>query len=196
MASAQKTKKRIDITWNITLICPWDCDICCVDAVHVTRRNGHIRLRSETLEKEERLASPPNGRTIYDQAMKLRQHQGLELDFIQKIRVLDHLDGYLPKIDFSGGDPLAARENLTVMQIAAQRFGREQITLTSTGAGLTKCDPGEIAPFIGELNFTYDSPYRRGNGNRPVGYAYGNLRKAARFVQAGVKARGECPLST
>jgi len=90
--------------------------------------------------------------TVFDQAMAHRQQQGLELDLAGKLRVLEHLEGVVPRIDFSGGDPLAAAQNLQVLRVAAQRFGRQQITLTATGAGLTRCIPEEIAPAIGELN--------------------------------------------
>lgn len=188
--------RKVDIIWNITLICPWDCDVCCVDAVHVAKRNGRIQIRSSSLTTTDTLAPLPGSGTIYDQAMKLRQSTGLELSFDQKIQVLGNLEGFVPKIDFSGGDPLAASENLEVMKRASSKFGREQVTLTATGAGLARCDPAEIAPLIGELNFTYDSPHHGGNANRPVGYAAGNLRKAAQFVKYGVSTRGECPLST
>jgi len=188
-------QKVVDIIWNITLVCPWDCNVCCVDAVHVARKNGRIHLRSESLHKAETIPFVQNLGSVFDQAIAFRQKQGLELSFEDKLRVLDNLDGYFPKIDFSGGDPLASQENLEVMQIASNRFGRQQITLTATGAGLTRCSPAEIAPLIGELNFTYDSVTLEGNENRPTGYATGNLRKATQFAKAGVKTRGECPLT-
>jgi MoaA/NifB/PqqE/SkfB family radical SAM enzyme len=182
--------RKVDLIWNMTLVCPWDCKNCCVDAIHVTKRDGHIKLRSHALTKVEQVPHQTENGSPFDQAMALRQRQGLELDFAGKLRVIDHLDGFLPKIDFSGGDPLSATENLEVMQIATQRFGRQQITLTATGAGLAKCVPEEIAPLIGELNFTYDSVTPKGNAHRPGGYANGNLRKAAQFVHAGVRVRG------
>jgi len=123
------------------------------------------------------------------------QRQGLELGRAGKLRVLDHLEGCLPKIDFSGGDPLVAAENFEVMRLAAQRFGREQITLTATGAGLAKYKPEEIVPWIGEFNFTYDTVSTTGSPHREAGYADGNLRRAAQFALAGVRTRAECPLS-
>ncbi len=163
------SERVVDIIWNMSLVCPWDCSICCVDAVHVTNQNGLIHLRSEGLKKTDTIPFSNNHKTIYDQAMSFRQRQGLELDFKGKIRVLDNLDGFLPKIDFSGGDPLAASENLEIMKIASNRFGRQQITLTATGAGLARYDTTEIASLIGELNFTYDSVTYEGGENRPTG---------------------------
>jgi MoaA/NifB/PqqE/SkfB family radical SAM enzyme len=129
--------------------------------------------------------------------MKKRQQEGLELDLAGKMRVIAQLqdERFLPKVDFSGGDVMVARENFEVMKYASSIFGREQITLTATGAGLFQYNVEELAPLIGELNFTYDSATPDGCQCRPTGYASGNLRKAAQFAQAGVLTRGECPLT-
>lgn len=192
----QDSKERfVDIIWNITLVCPWDCEICCVDAVHVVKKRQTIQLRSRGLTRLDEITHDPSKGSLFDQAMAQRQQEGLELCFEQKLQVLQHLAGFRAKIDFSGGDPMAATENYKIMQIASQRFGRDQITLTATGAGLARYVVEDIAPFIGELNFTYDSPAPDGYQCRPTGYADGNLRKAAKFAQAGVKTRGECPLT-
>lgn len=194
-STAETLAPTVDLIWNMTLVCPWDCEVCCVDADHVRKVGNVIQIRSRGLSISQALDYRPNCGSIYDQAMVWRQQQGLELDFDSKLRVLDHLDGFRPKLDFSGGDPMAASENLVVMRRASMRFGRERITLTATGAGLARCDPDDIAPLIGELNFTYDSVTAEGNQNRPAGYASGNLRKAAKFAQMGVRTRAECPLS-
>lgn len=193
---AQGQQERfVDIIWNVTLVCPWDCEICCVDAVHVSKKQQVIQLRSRGLSQTDTIAYRPGEGSIFDQAMRQRQQEGKELSFEQKLQILHHLEGFRPKLDFSGGDPLSASENYKVMQLASQRFGREAITLTATGAGLARYVVEDIAPFIGELNFTYDNPLQEGYQCRPAGYADGNLRKAAKFAQAGVKTRGECPLT-
>lgn len=191
----ERKGRFVDIIWNVTLVCPWDCDICCVDAVHVVKKRQIIQLRSQGLTRIDEIAHQPGKGSIFDQAMMHRQQEGKELRFEQKLQILQHLDGFQPKIDFSGGDPLSVSENYKVMQIASQRFGKEAITLTATGAGLARYVVEDIAPFIGELNFTYDNPLADGYQCRPAGYADGNLRKAAKFAQAGVKTRGECPLT-
>ena len=193
---AQTSPRKVDIIWNVTLVCPWNCAICCVDAVHVTKRSNIITMKSRALTATEHLPMTDQG-NHFEQAMRKRQQEGLELDKAGKMRVLDHLTNaaLLPKIDFSGGDVMVARENFEVLQAAASRFGRTQITLTATGAGLAGYDVASLAPYIGELNFTYDSPVIDGGPTRPTGYANGNLRKAAQFAQAGVRTRGECPLS-
>src|SRR5690242_13599906 len=97
----------VDIIWNLTLVCPWDCAKCCVDAVHVQSRRGEVVLRSSNLPRLERLPlGLLPGPTAYDQAAAWRQSQGLELDLDAKFRVLEHLAGFSARLDFSGGDPL------------------------------------------------------------------------------------------
>jgi MoaA/NifB/PqqE/SkfB family radical SAM enzyme len=197
------TPKKVDIIWNITLVCMWDCAECCVAAVHVARRGDKIVMRSEDLTKVEEIAFDRTKGTSFDQAIAWRQHRHRELTLEQKLGVLNHLEGYLPKIDFSGGDPLSSKETMVVMEAASQRFGKSQITLTATGAGLARSSPGEIIPLIGELNFTYDgefeymgdNPSLQDHRNRPEQYAPGNLKKATQFALAGVRTRAECPLT-
>ena len=189
------TRQKVDIIWNMTLVCPWNCGECCVDAVHVYRRNGSVVLASEGLSQEDVLPADGSFRSVFEQALYFRQKKGLELDVEKKRRVLDNLSGYSPKIDFSGGDAMVVAENFQLMNEASERFGRKNITLTATGAGLATYDVSQIAPIIGELNFTYDNVHARGNGTRPAGYAIGNLRNAAMFAASGVKTRAECPLS-
>jgi MoaA/NifB/PqqE/SkfB family radical SAM enzyme len=189
-------RPKVDIIWNITRACIWDCAICCVDAVQVRKLpNGLIEIRSDGLQKVEHIPFEPGKGTAFEQAVAYLQRQGRELDFAGKLRVLDHLEGFDPKIDFSGGDPMAASENFEVMRRASERYGRDRITLTATGAGLKDYDPDRIGPIIGELNFTFDNVSLIGNSSRPAGYASGNLRKAAEFARAGVRTRAECPLS-
>src|SRR6266700_2967839 len=98
-------QSKVDIIWNVTLVCPWDCQICCVDAVHVTKRQGTITMRSRALSTTEQISMRGQGNQ-FEQAMKKRQEQGLELDLAGKMRVIAHLqdERFLPKIDFSGGD--------------------------------------------------------------------------------------------
>lgn len=187
----------VDIIWSLTLVCPWDCGMCCVDAVHVRRSPEGVVITSEGLMKREvipvtRLESPD----VYEFATRVRQEQGLELTLDQKLAVLDNLAGYDAKIDFSGGDPMIQRENLVVMRAASERFGQRNVTMTATGAGLARQEIDVLAPILGELNFTYDSPAAGVDSLRPERYAYDNLRHAAEFARAGVRVRAECPLTT
>jgi MoaA/NifB/PqqE/SkfB family radical SAM enzyme len=186
---------KVDIIWNMTLVCPWDCKECCVDAVHVMRKHGRILVKTAGLSNVEVMSDLQGTGTIFDQVLKARQQRGLELNLSDKRKVLEHLEGFKAKVDFSGGDVLVVAENYLVLQEAAERLGRDQITLTATGAGLARYNVSDIAPFIGELNFTYDNISPQGNETRPAGYAVGNLKKATLFAKAGVRTRAECPLS-
>ncbi|MBA3910558.1 MAG: hypothetical protein C0524_11890 [Rhodobacter sp.] len=188
------TPKKIDIIYNSTLVCPWDCAVCCVDAVHVKKRGGRIEIRSDGLETFEEIQVTKD-QSIYDVAAKHRQSKGLELDLDAKRRVIDHLSGYQARIDASGGDALSVRENFTLLQYAASRLGKANVTLTVTGAGSSAFRAAEIAPHIGEYNFTFDAETLEDVALRPEGYAAGNLKKARAFVQVGIPTRAETPLS-
>ncbi len=192
----QGATRVADIIWNMTLVCPWDCAMCCVDAVHVTGQDGAVRVAHAGLKQIAVLERDTGGGSIFDRALRWRQERGEELTLEQKLRVLDHLVGFRIKLDISGGDPLSVSENLIVLESAAARFGRKAITVTATGAGLSGHRPEDVAALIGEYNFTYDSPSTDANANRPDAYAAGNLRKAAALAAAGIPTRAECPLST
>lgn len=186
--------RAIDLIWNTTLICPYDCAICCVDAVHVQKTGQKAIVRSEGLQRIEELRLR-SGASIYDQVAESRQQAGLELTLEEKIGVLDNLEGFEPKIDFSGGDPLCISETIDVMREASRRFGRDRITLTATGAGLQRHSVEMVAPLISELNFTFDGQPDDGDPNRPSEYAAGNLRRARVYAEAGVSTRAELPLT-
>ncbi|MEU4477783.1 hypothetical protein AB0F68_06910 [Micromonospora sp. NPDC023966] len=119
----------------------------------------------------------------------------MELDLEGKRRVLRHLGDHRVKLDISGGDPLSVKENYVLLREASELLGRDQITLTATGAGLATYAVSEIVPYVGELNFTYDGTSLQKGSLRPATYAKGNLRKARQFADAGVRVRGECPLT-
>lgn len=109
---------------------------------------------------------------------------------------MENLKGLNVKIDFSGGDPLSVTSTIVVMKKAREFFGKENITLTATGAGLSRIKVDQLMPIIGELNFTYDSSGKVANVTRPTGYAFSNLKKASQFSKAGIKTRAETPLNT
>src|ERR1044071_8036933 len=182
----------VDLIWNTTLVCPYDCAVCCVDAVHVRRRAGQIELRSEA--GKQSIARKPSGGSIFEQAGRFRQRQGLELELQGKLKILDHLDGFTPRIDFSGGDLLVFPENLDLVKAAERRFGREAITITATSAGVNEQMVELLPSIIGHFNFTFDG-FGSSGGNRPPNYAVANLRAGERMARSGVAVRAELPLS-
>jgi hypothetical protein len=49
------------------------------------------------------------------------------------LNVLRNLEGNDVTIDFAGGDPLSCYENYLVIKAASQKFGKQNISITSTG---------------------------------------------------------------
>ncbi len=189
------TRKKIDIIYNLTLVCQWDCDVCCVDAVHVHRKNGHAILRNEGLKKETRTPIEKGDADVYEAAYRFRAAQGLELTLEKKRRVIDNLSAYDARVDISGGDALLLRDNFEMLRYASQKLGRENVSLTATGAGSARYSATELAPLIDEYNFTFDAESVADVANRPSGYALGNLKKAEAFAKLGAKTRAEMPLT-
>ena len=186
--------RNVDIVYNTTLVCPWDCKICCVDAVHVTKKNNEIVLRSKGLQKTEVLPLS-HGESIYDTALLERQKRGAELTLQQKVAVLHNLRGFDVKLDISGGDPLSVTENRTFLRVASEFLGKVNITVTSTWRGLQSEVFDEVASLIGELNFTYDFKKDDHSAGRPSGYARGNLVTADCLRSKGCRTRAELPLT-
>ena len=185
----------LDIIWNTTAICPWDCADCCVAALQVRKSNGTVFLSTPQLDGFVELDRDAAPGSIFDQALRHRQRAGLELTLEQKIKVLENMRGHRVRLDISGGDALSPREGFLLLKEAARRLGRDYITLTATGAGLAHYEVADIEDYIGEFNFTYDGSPDPTDPLRPNGYATGNLRKARKFAAAGVSVRAECPLS-
>ena len=189
------TRRKVDVIYNTTLVCPWDCAVCCVDAVHVKKDGASIRIKSDGLTSLATLPFDAAAGSIYDQASRHRQKMGKELDLAGKLRIIDHLAGFDAKIDISGGDALSVTENFRLLEYASNRLGRLNVTLTVTGAGSARFPARVLAPLIGEYNFTFDAESLSDVALRPEGYALGNLKKAIAFVREGVATRAEAPLS-
>ncbi|MDD2136768.1 radical SAM/SPASM domain-containing protein [Pseudomonas kurunegalensis] len=196
--------QTLDIIWNISLICPWDCDFCCTDAVHITTNNRDIIAREHSLssttliekstESEFRRRYPGIKPTKYDLALIARQSAGKELSFDQKIAILKNLSGRRLKIDFAGGDPLACYENYLVIKKASEIFGKESISITSTGTFIKRYGAEKLANIIGEFEFTYDEPSRTPQHSRPSGYNSSNLKFAELFSALGVRTKAQLPI--
>jgi len=185
---------KVDIIWNITRVCPWDCAQCCVDAYHVTRDGDAVSVRHSGLAETISLRGVPP-RQIFDAAAAEMARRGLELSLEDKLRVVDALAGYDADIDFSGGDPLVVSENLEVVQHASQKFGRENVSITATGAGMAHYPAEVLAPFIHMIEFTYDNLGQRDDTGRPRGYNASNLRKAREFKRYGCASKAQTPLT-
>jgi pyruvate-formate lyase-activating enzyme len=197
-----------DIIWNITLVCPWDCEFCCTDATQVTNRHGIITLREHGLLETRTISGssrPPASAiavlhdagiepTAFDVALADRQTRGLELQYGEKIAVLENLTPRPAKIDFAGGDPLCCYENYLVIQRASALFGREAISVTNTGYGWRRYDLNNLAELIGQFELTFDEPLSTLPMHRPSGYNASNLRIASEFAKRGVRTKAQLPI--
>lgn len=185
--------RQIDLIWNLTRLCPWDCAVCCVDAVHVAKSaERRVTLRTEALTSQVTL--PAGGVNAFEIAAAHYRSLGAEMSLVEKLRVLDHLDGFNVKLDISGGDPLTLAENWTVLEAAAARFGRDHVTVTATGRGVATRDIQRLARNIGEFNFSYDLATIPQASDRPAGYSTSNLALACKLLAEGVRVRAELPL--
>jgi MoaA/NifB/PqqE/SkfB family radical SAM enzyme len=196
--SAHSTKRKVDIIWNATVVCPFDCAKCCVSAAHVRIVEGEAWMSDSSLGRYVLLGPRPVGSANnwhYDVAARRRQAMGLELDLSAKMRVLDNLDGVNPKINLSGGDPLVVTETRQLVREIARRFGRQNLVLTATGVGLRMVDPQELAEYVGRVNVTFDGTPPAQDPNCATGYSAVNLREAARLADAGIEVRVEMPLT-
>lgn len=185
---------NLDIIYNTTLLCPWDCDICCVDAVHVKPGVHDVIFRSHGFQQVTTI--PREGDNPFEAVLEYRRKHGIGLTLEEKYRMLNNLENHQIKMDFSGGDPLIIHETLDLIKHASRLFGKDNITLTATGKSLAKVPADQLAPYIGELNFTYSYPSGGHASERPAGYDAANLRQAVKYSQFGVRTRAETPLTT
>jgi hypothetical protein len=102
LREAKTTKPFVDVIWNLTKVCVWDCGVCCVDADHVRRVGNVIEIRTQGLEKTVAIPYERGAGSIYQQALRHQQQLGFELTLEQKLKVLDqalrpgehHVDGH------------------------------------------------------------------------------------------------------
>lgn len=185
--------ERKNIIWNINRICAYDCAICCTDAYHVSSKNDQISVKTDGLTKKLTFDRNKSIK-LFDDANKHLQQRGLELSLEDKLKVLGNID-LAVKIDFSGGDPLLLSENVQVISEASELFGKENISATTTGIGLSLIEPDLLNQILGHIDFTYDYSGRGKTFNRPSSYNPNNLRLIKKLSQLGIKTTAQTPLS-
>ena len=186
-------KKRLDIIWNHTAVCTQDCTDCCVDAVHARAQGVNAVVRSVGLSRIDIVPMQPS-ENKYGAAQRHQQAIGRELSFEQKMTVLRNLDNFDVRLDISGGDALVTPDGLQLLRASSEKVGRENVTLTVTGAGLKPSHMDEVASLISELNFTFNAAEPDDAVSRPRMYAASNLKMATRVAARGIPVRAECPL--
>ncbi len=184
----------IDIIYNMTQVCPHDCEGCCVDAAHVTRRGNIAEMRTKSLTHEEFIPIEDRSVSVFDIASRALQKSGREMTYDQKMQVIQNLDIAGVRLDISGGDPLCVTENIDVLRKATEKLGRDNVTLTATGTGMAGVDLDELVQLVGEFNFTYDSASNDDVSGRPQTYASRNLYVGRALKKLGAKTRAEFPI--
>jgi len=116
-----------------------------------------------------------------------------DLSLEDKLKVIENLDSKSIKIDFSGGEPLWNLENIEILKVLSEKFGREMISVTSTGKGLERVDLEELAKYVSEVGFIYHFP-RESFPDRPVGYNKHNLELAKEVSERGIETMAQTPL--
>ncbi len=198
-----------DFIWNITLVCPWNCEFCCTDAVHVTKVNGKsviyekgltdiIEIENTSNYEEnfmfQKILSDGLKITKYDLALIDRQKRNVEILYDEKLTLLDNLGKTKVCIDFAGGDPLSCYENFLIIKAASEKFGKESVSITSTGFSISRYGVETVANIIGEFEFTFDENSHKPPTHRPDGYNVSNLKFAKMFAQHGVKTKAQLPI--
>jgi hypothetical protein len=183
--------EKIDLIWNHTRVCGFNCGDCCVAAHHVKAS----QISTPDLSAYEPLARLP-GRSRYDVAQRMLQDRGSELTYANKLRVLEHLSGLNVRVDLSGGDALITPDGLPLLEACAAKIGRSNVTLTVTGMNVPDSMLDRVAASITEFNFTFSAAAPADAVLRPRGYAEVNLRLARKMKAKGVRARAECPLTS
>ncbi|PIX11388.1 hypothetical protein COZ73_02765 [Candidatus Falkowbacteria bacterium CG_4_8_14_3_um_filter_36_11] len=149
------------IIWNLTRVCPWNCDFCCVSAIQAKRRNG-------------------NRNTVFAEQKKK------ELTLNQKIEVLKMMASKNIIIDFSGGDPLYFQDDFEVVKKATEIIPSKMINISMTGCGITQ-DKVNLLKKVNMVEFTLDNLPEVENPFRPQGFNIASMRAMTKLVKAGVK---------
>ena len=111
-----------------------------------------------------------------------------------KLRIVDNLDISGFEIDVSGGEPLLFKENVSIIEKLSKKFGRNNISITTTGRGLALVDLSSLKEIVGEVGFTYDFPYES-DFLRPLGYNSSNLDQIRKVIERGIKTMAQIPLT-
>lgn len=153
----------MDVIWNLTRACPWDCAICCVSAFHVCNTTEYL-VQSGAKEKGE------------------------ELTLAEKLTVLKILADRDFEIDFSGGDPLYYDEDFRVVEQATRWLPSRKIGVSMTGSKITDAKL-ELLKKISVVEFTLDNLPEIENPFRPRGYNLASMVAMKKCIAAGIKTR-------
>lgn len=157
---------KISIIWNLTRLGPWNCKICCVDAL--CKGSNQINLDNQK-----------------------DYSYGDELSFIGKKEIIDQLTPGNFRIDFSGGELLVDPMNVDLVLYASERLGAENVGISVSGAFMTDEIIDRLAGKIDNVELTLDCVPFKSYHLRPFGYheqaAYAIMRLKQKGINVGVQ---------
>lgn len=153
----------MDVIWNLTKACPWDCEICSVSAIHVCPTTAESIYLGEKDNKKE-----------------------LTLD--EKLSVLRVLVENDFEVDFSGGDPLYYDEDLRIVEQATRWLPPSKIVISMTGSKITSSKINLLKK-VSFVEFTVDNFTDGENPLRPRGYNKASFLAMKKCAESGISVR-------
>lgn len=103
---------------------------------------------------------------------------------------LASINGFIEKIDFSGGDPLKNQCDREVIKAANKLLAFTDIHVTTTGEALEKLSINELNETVKKCDITYDAPFDINDDElknyRDNKYNYSNFTELERFSKSGL----------
>lgn len=111
-------------------------------------------------------------------------------DKINILLNLSSINGYINKLDISGGDPLKNEDDRKIIKKANQILAYTDIKVTTTGEALQELSVEEMIETVKKCDITYDIPYEVCNDElqryREYSYNYHNFRQLEKLSNSGV----------
>lgn len=165
--------ERLSIIWNLTRACVWNCKFCCVSA--------KSQKNFERMNKN------------HDSNFK---YENIELNFNEKIQIIDQLSKIDCRIDFSGGELLIDPLNIKIIEYASKTFGKDKIGISISGAFVDDYIIKTLKNSVNEVEITLDyipfKPYLL----RQVGYHEYAANAIQKCVANGIYVGAQTVLTT
>jgi MoaA/NifB/PqqE/SkfB family radical SAM enzyme len=159
---------KLDIVWNLTKVCAYNCKICCVNAIYAS--TPEVQLKIKEKEKQE----------------------GRELDMCAKLYVVDALIRSCKRkvrFDFSGGDPLLFDEDRKVIEYASKKIGKENIMISGTGYNFNGDKLEFLKKYAGSIAFTIDRLPWINDPIRPRNYSLDSLNALEKCTYTDISTK-------